>query len=138
MKVVIVNSLQNKFSYFGCHTFKRRWVFKIFIIILSSLGLFFGISRIYSKWNLQPDIVTTLKLKPSRELPMPAMTFCSTHHHSELQWEEEGPVQYIIQRIRKIKKPEWLTPHDQNFLGVLVSTNIQHRSSARLVRKPLG
>lgn len=53
---------------------KLLWVL---IFSLSLVGLFFYISEIYLKWKFNPDIMTTERIVPSYEIPMPAITICS-------------------------------------------------------------
>lgn len=49
----------------------------VFTFTLSVSGLIFYVRQIFIKWNSNPDIMTTVKLIPSYEIPMPAITICS-------------------------------------------------------------
>jgi hypothetical protein len=89
-------------------------------IIFSICGLAFYTHVAYTKWHIQPDIATTVKQIPSSQIPLPAITICSSMFPNQIQMGV-SPLPIMNDAISGELYPN-LTAEQQNYLAVVMQT----------------
>jgi amiloride-sensitive sodium channel len=89
-------------------------------ILLSMCGLTFYIHGIYRKWYIVPDIMTTVKKVSSSQIPLPAITICSSIFPEQIQMSR-GPLSMMNNAILGKAYPK-LTVEQQNYMAVVMQT----------------
>jgi hypothetical protein len=89
-------------------------------LVLALYGFSFFAFKIFRQYKFAPDIVMRVNRKPSRDIPMPAFTFCEPIYPEQIQLE-----QHIIAHLTNIKlktEQRVLTQNEQNYLAVIMHT----------------
>lgn len=76
--------------------------------------------KIFEKWNFSPDIIVNVSQKPSKEIPLPALTFCDSIYPEELQIEQHIITYLTNKKLKRDQRP--LTSVEQNYLAVAMHT----------------
>lgn len=94
-------------------------IFWILAFLASIVGLGYYAYGVYMKWSIEPDIGLTLRMRPMREIPFPAITICSPLFARD---EMANFSRFYAEYSEKSGKIlPFLTPDEQNYL----SANIQ-------------
>lgn len=106
-------------------------IFWIFAFIFSIAGLGYYAYGVYMKWNIEPDIGLTVRMRPMREIPFPAITICAPLFARDNMANFSRFYAEYTSTNGKIL-PE-LSPEEQNYL----SANIQActPTSASMIEK---
>lgn len=78
-------------------------------------GLSYYAYGVYMKWNIEPDIGLTLRMRPMREIPFPAITICSPLFAREQMANFSHFYAEYTAKGGKVL-PD-LTPEEQNYLA---------------------
>jgi amiloride-sensitive sodium channel len=95
----------------GKNSFKVAKIMWILAILMSICGLIFYIMVAYIKLNVIPDIGVTTYVKSSRDIPLPAITICSSTYPRELDLEYHP--NFLLQNTNLMN----LTSTEKNFMA---------------------
>ncbi|XP_070504703.1 pickpocket protein 28-like [Chironomus tepperi] len=106
-------------------------IFWIIAFIFSIFGLGYYAYGVYMKWSIEPDIGLTVRMRPMREIPFPAITICSPLFARDNMANFSRFYAEYTSTNGKILP--YLTPEEQNYL----SANIQActPTSASMIEK---
>ncbi|KAG5676491.1 hypothetical protein PVAND_006322 [Polypedilum vanderplanki] len=90
-------------------------IFWICAFFLSIIGLGYYAYGVYMKWSINPDIGLTIRMRPMREIPFPAITICSPLFARDSLANYSNYYAEFTSKSGKIIP--FLKPEEQNYLA---------------------